>query len=307
MRSPDASTVVDRGGYAPVARLLDRMFPYILVVPALVVLSIIFLLPLVQGAWLSLFSLDLSQPWRGQRWVGLQNYIDLYTDPDFYRYLGITLYWVLGSVFGELLVGGIAALVLNQTFLGRPIARAIILIPWAVPTILAGIVFSTMFNSAGIVNEVLFRMNVIPDYLPWLSSTSWAMPTLILAHVWKSFPFITIVILAGLQSIPKDLYEAASLDGAGALSQFRHVTLPALRGVLTVAALLATIFSLKGIDFQYIMTFGGPAKSTTTLAFEAYHRAFAEFKFGEASAMAMTLMALAAVISYIYLRIRGTE
>jgi len=288
-------------------RIFESLFPYLLVLPAIVVLALIFLYPLFQGGWLSLHSYNLNQPWKGIRWVGLGNYIDLFTDRDFYRYLGITFYWVFGSVLGELVLGCAAALVLNQAFWGRPFARAIILIPWAVPTVLAGIVFSTMFNSSGIVNELLFRIGLIEGYLPWLSSTTWAMPTLILAHVWKSFPFITIIILAGLQSIPRDLYEAADLDGAGPISKFYHVTLPGVRGVLVVAALLSTIFSLKGIDFQYIMTFGGPAKSTTTIAFEAYHRAFAEFNFGEASAMAIVVMLLAAVICFFYLRIHGAE
>lgn len=292
---------------AAARRVLDALFPYLLIAPALLVLAVIFLYPLFHGSWLSLHEYDLNRPWRGIRWVGLDNYVELFTDGAFWRHVGITLYWVFGSVIGELLLGTMAALILHQAFPGRPFARAIILIPWAVPTVLAAIVFSTMFNANGIVNELLFRAGLISDHIAWLGSTDWAMPTLILAHVWKSFPFVTIVILAGLQSIPRDLYEASALDGAGPLSQFRHVTLPGIRGVIVVAALLATIFSLKGIDFQYIMTYGGPAGSTTTIAFEAYHRAFSQFNFGEASAIAIVVMAMAAIICAIYLRLRGAE
>jgi len=308
----EASASVDTGERSRqrAARARRRPFdayPYLLLLPALLVLAVVFFYPLLYSLWLSLHSYNLNRPRQGMRFIGIDNYVDLLTDEDFYATLWRTLYWTAGSVAGELLLGFVAALLLNQTFVGRSIARAVILIPWAVPTVLVAIVFTTLFNAQGIVNELLFAAGLISDYLPWLSSTTWAMPTLIMAHVWKSFPLVTILILAGLQSIPAELYEAAEIDGAGDVRQFRYITLPSLRGVLVITVLLSTIFALKGIDFPYIMTYGGPADSTRVAAFAAYHTAFAEYSFGRASAIATLLTLITAAISYFYLRSRGSE
>ena len=283
------------------------LFPYILLIPAILVLTIIFLYPLLHSLWLSFHSLNLNRPWQGTRFVGFDNYIEQLTGQAFYDSLWLTIYWTVGSLFGQVVLGFAAALALNQTFPGRAIARAVILIPWALPTVLAAIVFGTMFNTQGIVNQLLLDGGLINDYIPWLSSTTWSMPTIIMAHVWKGFPFLAVMILAGLQSIPKELYEAAEIDGASDFQQFRFITLPSLRGIILIAVLLSIIFSLKGIDFPYIMTFGGPANSTKVIAFHAYHTAFAEYSFGRASAIATLLTLITAVISYFYLRARGVE
>ena len=283
------------------------LFPYLLLIPAILVLTIIFLYPLLHSLWLSFHSLNLNRPWQGTRFVGFDNYIEQLTGQAFYDSLWLTIYWTVGSLFGQVVLGFAAALALNQTFPGRAIARAVILIPWALPTVLAAIVFGTMFNTQGIVNQLLLDGGLINDYIPWLSSTTWSMPTIIMAHVWKGFPFLAVMILAGLQSIPKELYEAAEIDGASDFQQFRFITLPSLRGIILIAVLLSIIFSLKGIDFPYIMTFGGPANSTKVIAFHAYHTAFAEYSFGRASAIATLLTLITAVISYFYLRARGVE
>lgn len=303
---PAAAPATARRAVGPSRPPFDP-FPYLLLTPALLVLAVIFLYPLLHSLWLSFHSMNLNRPWQGTRYVGLENYVEQLTDPAFYRSLWLTFYWTIGSLIGQLILGFAAALVLNQTFAGRAIARAVILIPWAVPTVLVAIVFGTMFNTQGIINELLLDAGLISDYIPWLSSTNWAMPTLILAHVWKGFPFLAVMILAGLQSIPRELYEAAEIDGATKAQQFRYITLPGLRGVALIAILLSIIFSLKGIDFPYIMTFGGPADSTKVIAFHAYHTAFAEYAFGRASAIATLLTLITAVISYYYLRVRGTE
>jgi multiple sugar transport system permease protein len=287
-------------------RPLD-LFPYLLLLPAISVLAVIFLYPLGHSLWLSFHSLNLNRPWQGTRFVGFDNYVEQFTDPDFYHYLWLTFYWTAGSLVGQVILAFAAALALNQTFAGRAIARAVILIPWAVPTVLVAIVFGTMFNAQGIVNQILINAGLVNHYIPWLSSTTWSMPTIIMAHIWKGFPFLAVMILAGLQSIPSELYEAAEIDGASDFQQFRYITLPSLRGVTLIAILLSVIFSLKGIDFPYIMTFGGPANSTKVIAFHAYHTAFAEYSLGRASSIATILTLITAVISYYYLRARGTE
>lgn len=290
----------------PRRRRVD-LYPYMLLAPALVVLALTFVYPLLDSAWLSLHSYNLNRPRQGMRFIGLDNYQDLFTDPDFYRSLWLTLYWTVGSVVGQALLGLGAALLLNQSFPGRAIARAVILVPWAVPTVLVAIVFATIFNAQGIFNDILLRLGLIDTAIPFLSSDAWAMPTLIAAHIWKGFPFVAVMLLAGLQGIPNDLYEAASIDGASNWQSFRWITLPQLRGVTLITLLLATIFALKSIDYPYIMTYGGPGGSTTVIAFLAYEAAFGEFSLGRGSAVATVLTVITVFISYAYLRARGAE
>ena len=180
-------------------------YPYMLLAPTLFVLGVTFVYPLLDSAWLSLHSYNLNRPRQGMRFVGLDNYSDLFSDPDFYHSLWLTVYWTVGSVAGQALLGLGAALLLNRSFPGRGIARAVILLPWALPTVLVAIVFATIFNAQGIFNDILLRLGLIETAIPFLSSDVWAMPTLIFAHVWKGFPFIAVMLLAGLQSIPRDL------------------------------------------------------------------------------------------------------
>jgi ABC-type sugar transport system permease subunit len=281
--------------------------PYLLILPALIILGVIFLYPLGYSLWLSFFNLNMNRPGRGMPFVGFGNYVSILTDPDFYHALWLTVYWSVGSVAGQVALGMAAALALNETFPGRAIARAVILVPWAVPTVLVAIVFNTMFNTQGIINQLLLNAHIINNYIPWLSSTTWSMPTIIIANVWKGFPFVAVMLLAGLQGIPGEIYEAARVDGATDIEQFRFITLPSLRPVMAVTVLLSIIFSLKSVDFQYIMTYGGPADSTKVVAFQAYYTAFGEFLFGRASAIATILTIITAVISYVYLKQRGTE
>jgi multiple sugar transport system permease protein len=297
---------------SPTRRIRSRgrrfdAFPYLLILPAVAVLCVIFLYPLGYSLWLSFFNLNMNRPGRGMPFVGLGNYADILTDPDFYHALWLTLYWSVGSTVGQFVLGMMAALALNQTFPGRAAARAVILVPWAVPTVLVAIVFNTMFNTQGIINQLLLNAHIIGDYIPWLSSSTWSMPTIIIANVWKGFPFVAVMLLAGLQGIPQELYEAAKVDGGSDVDQFRFITLPSLRPVTAVTVLLSIIFSLKSVDFQYIMTYGGPANSTTVVAFQAYYTAFGEFLFGKASAIATILTLITAAISYLYLRQRGAE
>ena len=282
-------------------------YPYVLLAPALLVLGLTFVYPLLDSAWLSLHSYNLNRPRQGMRFIGLDNYTDLFTDPDFYHSLWLTIYWTVGSVVGQALLGLAAALLLNRSFPGRAIARAVVLLPWAVPTVLVAIVFGTIFNAQGIFDDLLLRLGLIDAAIPFLSSDVWAMPTLIFAHVWKGFPFVAVMLLAGLQSIPRDLYEAAAIDGASEWQRFRLITIPQLRGVGLITLLLATIFALKSIDYPYIMTYGGPGGSTTVVAFLAYATAFGEFALGRGSAIATVLTVLTVCISFLYLRLRGAE
>jgi multiple sugar transport system permease protein len=282
-------------------------YPYLLLAPALLVLGLTFVYPLLDSAWISLHSYNLNRPRQGFRYIGLDNYSDLFTDPDFYHSLWLTIYWTAGSVAGQALLGLAAALLLNRSFPGRAIARAVVLLPWAVPTVLVAIVFGTIFNAQGIFDDVLLRLGLIDNAIPFLSSDLWAMPTLIFAHIWKGFPFVAVMLLAGLQAIPRDLYEAAAIDGASEWQRFLWITMPQLRGVALITLLLATIFALKSIDYPYIMTYGGPGGSTTVVAFLAYATAFGEFALGRGSAIATVLTFLTVCISYFYLRVRGTE
>ncbi len=277
-------------------------FPYLLVLPALLILAVVFLYPLAYSLWLSFFNLNLNRPGRGMPFVGFGNYEQVLTDPDFYHALWLTVYWSVGSVAGQVLLGMAAALALNETFPGRAIARAVILVPWAVPTVLVAIVFNTMFNTQGIINQLLLDAHIVGSYVgSWLSSSAVDADD----HHRQCVERLSVrrgELLAGLQGIPGELYEAAKMDGATDIEQFRFITLPSLRPVMAVTVLLSIIFSLKSVDFQYIMTYGGPADSTKVVAFEAYYTAFGEFLFGKASAIATILTLITAAISYLYLK-----
>jgi multiple sugar transport system permease protein len=251
--------------------------------------------------------MNLNQPWKGRPFIGLKNYKNFFTDSNFYYSLWLTLYWTVGTIIGKMALGFGVALLLNQHFRGRTLVRAIVLIPWAIPSAMAAIMFSTMFNAQGVISQVLINLNLTNEYVRWLASTTLAMPVLIVTHVWKNFPFPAIMILAGLQAIPGELYEAAAVDGANAFDRFFKITLPLLRPVMVVTFLLNTILSLKSIDLHYIMTFGGPANSTKVLAFYAYHKAFTELRFGKGAALGAIVTLITVMISIFYLRKRGWE
>ncbi|MDQ1736165.1 MAG: multiple sugar transport system permease protein [Pseudonocardiales bacterium] len=277
---------------------------YVFLAPAMIILIFVDFVPMARGMWTSLHSFSLFRP-RSKPFVGLQNYRDLLHDSLFWRALGQTAYYTLASVACQFLLGLLAAVLLNQSVRFRAFFRGLVLIPWVVPGALAGMMFALLFTSNGLVNTVLYHLGltggIIPENYPWLSHGSTAMPVLIFTSAWKGFPFFAVMFLAAMQAVPSDLYEAARVDGASKARSFWHVTVPGIRATMLIASLLGLIWTFNSIDLIYVMTYGGPYYSTTTLVMLAYQQAFGVGQVGYATAIAMVILVLMGLVTAAYL------
>ena len=223
-------------------------------------------------------------------------------DPVFWSSLLNSLIWVVSAVALQFLLGLGAALLLNRSFAWRGIARALVVVPWALPSVIIGLVWTWMLDfNLGLLNEVGVRLGLLSQPVAWLAQPNTAMCAVILAVVWQGFPFFAVTLLAGLQAIPAELYEAADLDGARTLATFRHVTLPGLAGVMATALLLRTIWVANSFDLILIMTGGGPGTATQTLPLHAFLTAWSGGDYGQGSALAviLTLILLGIVVIHL--------
>jgi ABC-type sugar transport system permease subunit len=270
--------------------------------PSFIFVAVFSLFPILESFRLSFYRLILTLPWLGQKMVGWQNYIDLSEDPVAMESLVTTLIFVGVTIPLELLFGLGIALVLNDVFYGRGLLRAVVLIPWAIPTVVSSQMWRFIFNDRyGLINFIFFGGDV-SRYLAPLADPHLALVAIMAAEIWKTTPFAALILLAGLQGIPDDLYEAASIDGATAWQKFRHVTVPLIRPALLLALLFRTIDSLRVFDLVFVTTQGGPADKTNVLQFYGYKKTFAEGMVGYGSAIAVAVFSMSLVFSLAYLR-----
>ncbi len=234
----------------------------------------------------------------------LQNYIDNFTDPVVGRTLLNTIVWVVGSVSGQLLLGLFVALLLNESTKGQIIFRSIILIlPWAVLDIVAGVMWKWMYNDMyGVLNDVLVKMHIIRDYIPWLATENMAMLSVIIANIWKGFCLSGMFFLAGLQTIPIDLYEAAEIDGANSFKRFWKITIPQLKPVIMTTLMLTTIWTINYFPLIYTMTGGGPGYGTETIVTYIYKLGFKFMEFNKAASLSNVLFVIIFFIAFLFLR-----
>lgn len=271
--------------------------------PSFIFVGLFSLFPIIESFRLSFYRLILTLPWLGQKSVGWDNYLDLLTDPVAHESLLTTVIFIGLTIPLELLFGLAIALVLNEAFRGRGLLRAVVLIPWAIPTVVSSQMWRFIFNDRyGLVNFILFGADT-SRYLAPLADPQLALTAIVVAEIWKTTPFAALIILAGLQGISEDLYEAASIDGATAWQKFRYVTLPLIKPALLLALLFRTIDALRVFDLVFVMTQGGPADSTNVLQFYGYKKTFAEGMVGYGSAIAVAVFLLALILSLAYLRI----
>jgi ABC-type sugar transport system permease subunit len=275
--------------------------------PSAIFIGLFLIYPIFESFRWSFYRLILTFPWLGRRMVGWQNYTDLWTDPVATESLGTTLLFIAVTIPLELLFGLAIALVMNETFRGRGFLRAVVLIPWAIPTVVASQMWRFIFNDRyGLFNFALFGGDV-SRYMAPLADPQLALSAIMAAEIWKTTPFAALILLAGLQSIPDDLYEAANIDGATTWQQFRHVTLPLIRPALLLALLFRTVDALRVFDLVFVMTQGGPADSTNVLQFYGYKKSFGEGMIGYGSAIAVCVFLLSLILSLGYLRILKTS
>lgn len=278
---------------------------YLFLLPAFVVLIFVNFLPMIQGINTSLYRYNLFRP--GARpFVGLDQYEALFKDDLFFKAFWNTWYYTLGSVACQFLLGLLAAVLLNQNIRFRGLFRGIVLIPWVVPGSLAAMMFGLLFTSTGLVNTILAnlgltRLGIVAPNFAWLSDTTTAMPTIIVTNMWKGFPFFAVMFLAAMQTIPGDLYEAARIDGASSFRSFFDITLPSIRPTLLITTLLGLIWTFNSLDLIYILTYGGPYYATMTLPMWAYQQAFGRGYIGVASAIAVVILGIMALVATFYL------
>jgi multiple sugar transport system permease protein len=278
------------------------ILPYALLTPAVLATIVVVFYPMAQAIVTSLYHSILWKP-RDVRFVGLANYAALLEDPVFWSSLRRTAVWIGITVPLQMMLGLVTALLLNQEFRWRGLARSLILIPWALPSVVIGLMWSWIYNpQVGLLKDLMLRLGLLQTAVPWLANPDTSLYAIIAALVWQGFPFFAIMILAGLQTIPASLYEAAEIDGAGGWDQFWHVTVPGLRGVLVTALMLRVIWVANSVDVIYVMTGGGPGYATHTLPLYAFKRTYASMDFGYGSALAVTFSALLLGAILLYLR-----
>ncbi|CAI1499964.1 Inner membrane ABC transporter permease protein ycjO [Serratia quinivorans] len=273
-----------------------------LLAPMLLMMLLLTAWPLARTLWLSFTDAALVGDGVTPAWVGADNFFYALTDPDFQAALWRTLYFTVISVAFEGVIGVLVALLLNQKFHGRNVLRVLVILPWALPTIVNATMWRLNFNpDYGSINALLTQLGVIDHYRSWLGDPASALNAVMLADIWKNYPLITLLTLAALQSIPDDLYEAARLDGASAWRRFRAITLPAILAPLAVALVLRTIDAFKVFDIIYVMTRGGPMDSTKTLSFFVYQESFSYLRAGSGAAYAVLMTLLCGLLIALYM------
>jgi multiple sugar transport system permease protein len=277
------------------------------VLPSVFLVGLFSIYPILESARLSFYRMILMLPWLGEKFVGLENYRDLATDPVALDSLAITLVFVGVSAALEVLAGLGMALLLNESFRARGLVRAAVLVPWAIPTVVSSQMWRYLFNDRyGLFNFLLFG-RATERYLAPLADARLAPAAIVFADVWKTSSFAALIILAGLQTIPDELYEAAAVDGATAWQKFRRVTLPLLKPALLLALLFRTIDAFKVFDLVFVMTQGGPADATNVLQFYGYKKIFAEGMIGYGSAISVGVFCFSLVLSFLYIRLIGAR
>jgi ABC-type sugar transport system permease subunit len=276
--------------------------------PAILTILLVALFPLVWTIWESLHLHDLRMPWLGRPFVGLANYIDAIGDPRFRGALWHTLFFAATSVSLELVIGLWFALALNRTFRGRGLVRAAVLVPWAIPTVVSALLWRFMFEGqTGIVNAALIDLGLAREPVVWLIHPRLAWVPVILADVWKTTPFVALLLLAGLQNIDASLYEAARIDGASAWRQFRYVTLPLLKPALLVALIFRTLDAFRVFDLVYALTGGGPGTSTEPIALYTFNALLQNLQFGYGSALSVIVFVVTFSLALVYIKFLGAE
>ena len=293
--------VARRAGWIPVTRpkRREQLAGLLTIAPAFLLILALTLYPVAYSIWLSLLEKHSFFP--QERFVGLENYFYLWTDPEFWSSLWLGTVYSIWTIFLQVILGVAAALILNETFVGRGLVRGIVLFPYMIPTIVAVILWKWLLNDTyGVVNYWTLALGIARDPISWLGADHIMLSTIIMS-IWQFFPFVLLSILARLQTIPPELYEAAKVDGASALRRFVHITLPQIRGILFVVILLRSIWMFTKFDTVWLMGEGaGAGRFIRTLPVYAYMRTLTYYQAGLGAALAVIMFAILVVCTVIY-------
>jgi multiple sugar transport system permease protein len=291
-------------------RLPARWSAVAFIVPAWVYVACFYLYPLVANVRMGFQDYTVSSFYTGKApFVGLGNYRAVFHDPTFWPTVVNTVLFTAGSLVFQFCLGLALAVFFRRVFPLSGVLRSLLLIPWLLPLIVSGTVWRWMLdNDSGVLNQVLLHLHLISQPVPWLVSTDKSLIAVTLVNIWVGIPFNMVILYGGLQAIPEQLYEAASIDGASAWQRFRRITLPMLRPVTLVVLTLGLIYTIKAFDIIMIVTQGGPAQSSQTLTTYAYDLSFQQLTFGRGAAVGNVLILVAVVFAVVYLRsTRDTE
>ena len=277
----------------------DNLFGYMMMAPVIGVLIMFFAYPLFYEVYSSFTDRTVGH---AGKFIGLKNYIFLFEDPTYIKAAINTLVYVSTVQVGKFILGLGIALLLQQKLFGRGLWRALVLVPYAMPGFVAYMVWKLIYNpDVGALNIFLNQIGVVDTHIAFLSDGHYAMPAVVIATIWRGFPFWTIMFLAALQAVPKELYEAASIDGANAWHRFRHISLPGIRPVILIVFMLSTVSTINSFEAIWLTTGGGPADATLILPVFAY-RGLVTFQIGQSAAAALSLMPV--ILAFVVLILR---
>jgi multiple sugar transport system permease protein len=281
-----------------------RYWMYLLLLPSALLITAVVLYPTLYGIQLGFREMRLNRPDLGTDWVMFKHYQRMWSDSVFWVSLRNTAVWVTCSVTIEFLVGLIAALALNRNLPGTKILAVLIMLPYFLPNVVAGHMWALMLDPRlGVSNDLLVKLGLLGGYKAWFADPSTAMAAAVIVEAWHSFPFFTLLIMAGIKGIPADIYKAADIDGAGPIAQLRLITLPMLRTVIAAAVILRVISLVNSPDLLLILTGGGPGRSTQVLSLYAFQTAYKDFNFGYAGALSAVMLILLMLFASAYIRL----
>lgn len=290
------------------AGLSEAQLGQLLVTPAALLILIIAFLPVLVAFWLSLHQYNLRFATAGRPFIGLANYARALSDGRLWNSLKVTSIFLVVTVSAELVLGMIFALVINRSFRGRGLVRTAVLVPWALTTVVMARMWAWIYNSEyGIFNAILKWLGVIERNIPWVADADFALIAAIVADVWKTTPFMALLLLAGLQTIPAELHEAAMVDGATWWQRFWQVVIPMLKPTILVSLLFRSLDAARVFDLLFVLTGGGPGFATESLAVYTYRTLMVNLDFGYGSALSVITFAYVMLISLFYIRVLGTQ
>jgi multiple sugar transport system permease protein len=286
----------------------ETLANYAYLLPAAICLGGTVLFPILKAIHMSLYQNVLSRP-QDYHFIGLGNYVRMLHDPTFWLTLKNSVVWVFFSVSIQFVLGFLGALLLNASFKGRAFVRTLNLLPWIIPGVVVGLVWEYLYQpNYGPINDMLKRVGALTVPVAWLSEPAFAMASVIFANIWRGIPFFSIMILAGLQAIPDEVYEAATVDGASVTQRFWNITLPMLRPIIVVATATRIIWTFNYADLIFVMTNGGPANATQITSSYTLLTAYTDLDFGYAATLSVVLLVIMLVFTACYLKCtKGVE
>lgn len=287
-----------RGSHSGRRPLSDRLLPYLLMVPALILVIVVMIYPLALSINMSLREgRSLRLDGLNERALSLEHYADVFSGPHLGMQIGVSALYVTGTVLPSMVLGVALALLVSRRFPGRRILRPFVLLPWAVPGVIVSVAFAWILEKTyGVANRIALSTGLVPEQIGWLTDPNIALIGVLLPTIWKTFPLFTIATIAARSAIPHEFYEAARVDGASPLKQFRHITLPGISAALVLCIVLTSLSSFREFDFIYPLTGGGPLRATETLAVGVYNEAFDFHHFENAAALGVLTLAISIII-----------